>query len=252
MQAHSPRRSPANCMSPSTVNGSRCGQTHAVTSLPSEQGGFSLRVDVDLTGDLGGIRASPRHEVTFANDNYPGRFGWRRSSSMRRGCRRVRHGRVCTSLTKGLTETPPNCPQADRSLSARCISRIAWVPCPRTRRGFHRVLARSRLREPRHPNRTGSGGKRAASSMQSPAADVSRTRDALGAARRDGARRAARLRARPWQDGGGRLSHRLARQCAACRITSGSPYAVARAMHGCLAQPSGIYPPTHIRKRLSA
>ena len=49
--------------------------TRWTSSLPTEQGGFSLRVDVDL------VAAHPapipgKHTVQFSNHNYPGRMGW--------------------------------------------------------------------------------------------------------------------------------------------------------------------------------
>jgi len=105
--------------------------THAVTSLPSEQGGFSLRVDVDLTGDLGGIRPSPRHEVTIANDNYPGRFGWQEIViAPAPGVAVFDTDAFSTSLTKGLTETPADLP-ATGPLAERAVHfayRMGAVP----------------------------------------------------------------------------------------------------------------------------
>jgi ABC-type nickel/cobalt efflux system permease component RcnA len=49
--------------------------THWTSSLPTEQGGFSLRVDVDFTATL---PPSPRtsRQLEFLNANYPGRMGW--------------------------------------------------------------------------------------------------------------------------------------------------------------------------------
>ncbi|MDP9064696.1 MAG: hypothetical protein M3O06_02385, partial [Pseudomonadota bacterium] len=46
------------------------------TSLPSEQGGFSLRVDVDLTAALPEPVSSRATALTFANQNFAGRLGW--------------------------------------------------------------------------------------------------------------------------------------------------------------------------------
>ncbi len=46
------------------------------TSLPTEQGGFSLRLDVDYTGALPRDSAQGEHMLAFANQNYAGRFGW--------------------------------------------------------------------------------------------------------------------------------------------------------------------------------
>jgi hypothetical protein len=45
------------------------------STLPTEQGGFSLRVDVDFAARLP-ARVKTRHSLQFANDNYAGRLGW--------------------------------------------------------------------------------------------------------------------------------------------------------------------------------
>ncbi|HEX4509504.1 MAG TPA: sulfite exporter TauE/SafE family protein [Burkholderiaceae bacterium] len=51
--------------------------THWTTSLPSEQAGFSMRVDIDFTGPLPAARgAGASHTLVFKNDAYPGSFGW--------------------------------------------------------------------------------------------------------------------------------------------------------------------------------
>jgi len=60
--------------------------TRWTSSLPTEQGGFSLRVDVDFEGALSsGATASAAHasvaqpagaQVSFSNHNFPGRIGW--------------------------------------------------------------------------------------------------------------------------------------------------------------------------------
>ena len=87
--------------------------TRVATSLPSEQGGFSFRVDVDLAGDLGRRSASPRHEVSFRNDNYEGRFGWQEIVvDAAPGVAVFDTDAFSTSLTKALTETPADLPPA--------------------------------------------------------------------------------------------------------------------------------------------
>ena len=48
---------------------------HTTSSLPTEQGGFSLRLDVDLAAALPGPTGAPR-SVSFDNHNYAGRIGW--------------------------------------------------------------------------------------------------------------------------------------------------------------------------------
>jgi nickel/cobalt exporter len=47
--------------------------THWTSSLPTETGGFSLRVDMDFSAAL---PAGPRHVIQFSNHNYAGRMGW--------------------------------------------------------------------------------------------------------------------------------------------------------------------------------
>ena len=48
---------------------------HTTSSLPTEQGGFSLRLDVDLAATMPGPTGAPR-SVSFDNHNYAGRIGW--------------------------------------------------------------------------------------------------------------------------------------------------------------------------------
>jgi ABC-type nickel/cobalt efflux system permease component RcnA len=48
---------------------------HWASSLPAEQGGFSLRVDVDFTAHLPVSTQAP-HSLQFTNGNYAGRLGW--------------------------------------------------------------------------------------------------------------------------------------------------------------------------------
>ncbi len=50
--------------------------THWTSSLPTEQGGFSLRVDVDLSAELPPISPGGRRNMRFMNQNYPGLVGW--------------------------------------------------------------------------------------------------------------------------------------------------------------------------------
>ena len=49
---------------------------HWTSSLPTEQGGFSLRLDIDFSGALPQAAANARHTLTFSNQNYPGQIGW--------------------------------------------------------------------------------------------------------------------------------------------------------------------------------
>jgi ABC-type nickel/cobalt efflux system permease component RcnA len=50
--------------------------THWASSLPTEQGGFSLRVDVDLSAVLPAIPPGGRRRLQFINQNYSGLVGW--------------------------------------------------------------------------------------------------------------------------------------------------------------------------------
>jgi ABC-type nickel/cobalt efflux system permease component RcnA len=50
--------------------------TRWTSSLPTEQGGFSLRVDVDFEGPLPEARDVASRKLEFSNENYAGRIGW--------------------------------------------------------------------------------------------------------------------------------------------------------------------------------
>jgi ABC-type nickel/cobalt efflux system permease component RcnA len=50
--------------------------THWTSSLPTEQGGFSLRLDVDFAAVLPLTALMGRHNLQFTNQNYSGRMGW--------------------------------------------------------------------------------------------------------------------------------------------------------------------------------
>jgi nickel/cobalt exporter len=50
--------------------------TRWTSSLPTEQGGFSLRVDVDFSAALPATAAGTPRQLEFSNENYPGRMGW--------------------------------------------------------------------------------------------------------------------------------------------------------------------------------
>lgn len=60
------------------VNGSKVPlrATHWASSLPTEQGGFSLRVDVDLDAVLPAAAVAAPRQLGFNNRNYAGRMGW--------------------------------------------------------------------------------------------------------------------------------------------------------------------------------
>ena len=111
--------------------GRRCARRSRTTSLPTEQGGFSLRLDVDLAGDLAG-RAAPR-TLAFANDNYAAAV--RMAGDRRRACagrRGVRHRCVLARRS----------PTGLNRIAARAARRRA---ARRARRALH-VHARARSR----------------------------------------------------------------------------------------------------------
>lgn len=91
----------------------------AVTSLPDEQGGFSLRMDLDFAGVLAADRR-PR-TLRFANEVYAGRFGWQEIQvQAARGISVFDTDAFSTSLTEGLveniTELPATGPLAERTV----------------------------------------------------------------------------------------------------------------------------------------
>jgi len=61
-----------------TLDGARVPlhATKWTSSLPSEQGGFSFRVDVDLDTALKPAPAASTRRLEFDNQNYPGEMGW--------------------------------------------------------------------------------------------------------------------------------------------------------------------------------
>jgi ABC-type nickel/cobalt efflux system permease component RcnA len=80
------------------------------TSLPTEQGGFSLRLDVDLAGEL--TERGPR-TIAFANDNYSRQFGWQEIAvSSAPGIAVYDTDAFSTSLTNGLEEAPRELPES--------------------------------------------------------------------------------------------------------------------------------------------
>jgi nickel/cobalt transporter (NicO) family protein len=91
------------------------------SSLPTEQGGFSLRLDADFVGALPAGLASGTHELTFANRNYNGRFGWHEISVQTTpSIHGFNTNGFDTSVTNGLTEAlrslPASGPLDEREL----------------------------------------------------------------------------------------------------------------------------------------
>jgi ABC-type nickel/cobalt efflux system permease component RcnA len=82
--------------------------TSSASSLPTEQGGFSLRLDVDLVGELA---ASGARAIAFANDNFPRQLGWREIAvTAAPGIAVYDADAYSTSLTGGLAEAPRELP----------------------------------------------------------------------------------------------------------------------------------------------
>src|ERR1700678_1221808 len=50
--------------------------THWTSSLPAEQGGFSLRLDVDFAAALPAAARGSRRKILFSSQNYARRMGW--------------------------------------------------------------------------------------------------------------------------------------------------------------------------------
>ena len=91
------------------------------SSLPSEQGGFSLRVDVDFTGVLPAAAVGAPRTLEFSNDNYAGRMGWHEIAVQAApGLVVFDTNAYGTSLTGGLTEAlqsvPASGPLDERSV----------------------------------------------------------------------------------------------------------------------------------------
>ena len=95
--------------------------TRWTTSLPTEQGGFSLRLDVDFAGALPVAARRVEARAAFANQNYAGRFGWQEIAVAATPSLGVFDTNAfSTSLTGGLTEAlkamPASGPLAERAI----------------------------------------------------------------------------------------------------------------------------------------
>ena len=97
------------------------------SSLPVEQGGFSLRVDIDFQGAPIPVADGRVRSVTLENKNFPGRVGW---TEIAVGVQSPLTGfdtnAFSSSLTGGLTEAlqrlPQNGPLAERSVRLSVVS----------------------------------------------------------------------------------------------------------------------------------
>ena len=83
------------------------------SSLPSEQAGFSLRLDADFAADLPTPASSAKRKLDFTNDNYGGRIGWREIDVKSEGDIALFDTNAYgNSLTNALTENPIALPSA--------------------------------------------------------------------------------------------------------------------------------------------
>jgi len=87
--------------------------THWTSSLPTEQGGFSLRVDVDFLAALR-IVDGAKHHLQFSNQNYAGRMGWHEIVVRTAAALPVFDTNAfSTSLTGGLTQALQSLPAGE-------------------------------------------------------------------------------------------------------------------------------------------
>jgi nickel/cobalt transporter (NicO) family protein len=87
--------------------------THWTSSLPTEQGGFSLRLDVDFTAALPAAAQDGERKMLFSNQNYAGRMGWHEIVVQSAPGLSVFDGNAySTSLTGGLANALQSLPSA--------------------------------------------------------------------------------------------------------------------------------------------
>lgn len=94
------------------------------SSLPAEQGGFSLRIDVDFAAQLPGTVSDAPREIKLANRNYADRMGWHEMVVTPADGERIFDTNAYgSSLTGGLTEALKSLPAAgpldERSIHLR-------------------------------------------------------------------------------------------------------------------------------------
>jgi ABC-type nickel/cobalt efflux system permease component RcnA len=97
------------------VNGSNVPlhAVHWATSLPTEQGGFSLRIDIDLGAALPAAAPDVTRNLEFSNRNYSGRMGWHEIVVRPApGLEIYDTNAYSTSLTGGLAEALQSLPAA--------------------------------------------------------------------------------------------------------------------------------------------
>jgi nickel/cobalt transporter (NicO) family protein len=95
--------------------------THWTSSLPTEQGGFSLRVDVDFAAPLPAAAGGIKHQLQFVNQNYAGRMGWHEIAVQAvPGLAVFDTNAYGTSLTRGLADALQSLP-SDGPLEERAV-----------------------------------------------------------------------------------------------------------------------------------
>jgi ABC-type nickel/cobalt efflux system permease component RcnA len=101
--------------------------THWSSGLPSEQGGFSLRIDVDFAAPLPAATRPGARTLEFDNENYPGRMGWHEIVvESAPGIAAFATDAFSTSLTDGLKSAiavlPPGGPLDERSVHLQFVA----------------------------------------------------------------------------------------------------------------------------------
>lgn len=100
---------------------------HWTSSLPKEQSGFSLRIDIDYAGALPTAAGAAPRSLSFENGNFPGRIGWHEISvAPGNGVAVFDTNAFSTSLTHGLTDAlaalPASGPLDERAVHLRMSS----------------------------------------------------------------------------------------------------------------------------------
>jgi nickel/cobalt transporter (NicO) family protein len=139
-----------------TLDGSRVPlrAAHWTSSLPTEQGGFSLRLDVDFSGALPHAAGNAEHTLTFSNQNYPGHIGWDEIMVQAPPSITVFDtDAFSSSLTAGLTAAvqalPPAGPLAERRVHLSFVQGLppAGAKVLQARAGAQQMTARPRVQD---------------------------------------------------------------------------------------------------------
>lgn len=95
--------------------------TRWTSTLPKEQSGFSMRMDIDYAGSVAPAFGTTTRTVSFENNNFPGRMGWHEIvAAVPQGLNAFATNAFSTSLTGGLTQAlqslPANGPLDERAI----------------------------------------------------------------------------------------------------------------------------------------